>query len=420
LNISNQLTDKINRKTLVLIKKIGAMADSSGLRAYLVGGMVRDIMMGLKPGRDIDITVEGDGMMFAKKLADILKGSYKGFEKFKTGKVFLKGGFRIDIASARTEIYREPAALPDVEPAAINQDLYRRDFTINAMAVRIDPEEFGGLLDPFNGKDAMEKHELRVLHDRSFIDDPTRILRFVRFQSRFDHKADNRTLKLFWSALQGNAFGRVSGERLREEIILALSEKDPVKIFESMQKSRILEKLTPGIVFGRLTKKMFERIGAAAKEIKASNIDPVLLRLMAFLSFSTDDAVNASLTRLKFSNDRRDNVLQARKALGNIGKLAAEKLKKSRIYFLLKEYDIAPLFFLKIVSANAAVRRNISRYITVISREKTKISGKDLKKLGIKEGPVYSKIMDRVMAARLDGILRTKVEEMKYIKEHFM
>jgi hypothetical protein len=165
---------------------------------------------------------------------------------------------------------------------------------------------------------------------------------------------------------------------------------------------------------------MFERIGSALKEIEARDVDPVLLRLMAFFSFSPPAAVNGSLARLKFSNDRRDHVLQAREALGAIDKLAAGKIKKSRMYFLLKGYDITVLLFLKIVPANISVKRNVGGYIKAVSRQKIRIKGKDLKKMGIKEGPIYRKIIDGVMAARLDGIIRTKAEEMNYIRRYLI
>lgn len=419
MNITALLKKHADRKTMLLIRKSGALADSLGLRAYLVGGTVRDVLMGLRPGRDIDIAVEGDGIMFAKKLADILKGAYKGFEKFRTGKVFLKNGYRLDVASARTEKYRGPAALPDVEFAAINKDLYRRDFTVNAMAVEMNENQFGTLLDPFGGMEAMKKRELCVLHDRSFIDDPTRILRFVRFQSRFDFRADGRTLKLFWQVLQGDVFGNVSGERLREEMVLALSEKNPVKTFENLQKCRVMGKLTPGIEFGSLTRRMFERIGRAADDINSRGIDPVLLMLMALLGFCPDATVRAVLSRLKFSRDWQDKVLQAVKALANIDRLAAEKIKNSVIYSILKGYDIEPLVFIRAVSENAAVRRNVDKYLSGIPRKRLKISGRDLKKLGIKEGPVYSKIMDETMKARLDGKVTSKHQEIQFVIKKF-
>ncbi len=191
--------------------------------AYLVGGAVRDVLMG-EPNFDVDIAVEGDGIALGEALAEALGGRVRSHDRFGTAIVVYDGG-RVDVATARTEFYDSPGALPTVEQASIRQDLYRRDFTINAMAASLKGEDFGRLVDYFGGLRDLESGVVRVLHNLSFIDDPTRIFRAIRYESRYGFSMDAHTLALARACVEMNLVGELSSARLRDELHALLSEE---------------------------------------------------------------------------------------------------------------------------------------------------------------------------------------------------
>jgi tRNA nucleotidyltransferase (CCA-adding enzyme) len=385
-----------------------------GMKAYLVGGMVRDMILGLIPNRDIDITVEGDGLSFARSFADNEGASYKGFEKFRTARIFLKNGFRIDVASARSEKYPEPGMLPIVELAAINQDLYRRDFTINAMAVRLNRGSFGELLDPFNGQADIKFKILKVLHSNSFLDDPTRILRFIRFKSRFEFSADELTRGVFEAGLVNGVFNTVSGERLRDELLLMLKERRAYQALKELEKCGALAMLEPGIKVSVKLKPVLDKIFASVKEMAAAGIDPMAVRLSAFLVFS-GRAAASFLVKFKICNEWRTAVLQSGLAVKHIKKLSG-KLLPGRVHGVLKGFGNEALYLLKI-SAGKTAAGNVERYMKILNKTRLSVTGHDLIKLGIKPGKKIGKILDALMEAKLNGMVHGKREELDYVRK---
>jgi len=412
------LTAKIEKKTLSLIKHAGLLADSMGLSAYLVGGMVRDALLGIRPGKDIDLTVEGDGLGFAQTLADDLGASYKGFEKFRTARIFLKNGFRIDVASARSERYPEPGMLPVVELAAINHDLYRRDFTINAMAVRLNKKNYGELIDPFAGQADLKAGVLKVLHSKSFTDDPTRMLRFIRFKSRFGFKADERTQDLFESGLIKNVFDTVSGERLRDEMLLMLKETKAYEALKELRDCGALAILAPGLRLSAKLKVFFNRLKEEEKEIESDKINNIVIMLIGFLGFSGDRAVESFMKRFKICNEWKTAIIQAGKAKAAAKRLS-QKLKPGQVYRLLKDTVKEAVYFLKLTLGKTAAV-NIDGYLKAIKRVRVLVTGDDLIKLGIKPGKKLGAILGRLMEARLDGKVNGKREELEYVKRYLL
>jgi len=206
---------------------LGALADvdepNGGV--YLVGGAVRDILLG-EPNFDVDVVVEGDAIAVARALAAAVGGRVRAHPQFGTAVVLYGDDGRIDVVTARSETYHAPAALPTVEPGSIEEDLHRRDFTINAMAVSLSGDEAGKLVDPFDGRRDLEAGRIRILHDRSFIDDPTRILRAIRYEDRFGFRMDEETEALARSCIETGHVGDLSGARLREELVALLEEGD--------------------------------------------------------------------------------------------------------------------------------------------------------------------------------------------------
>ncbi|MBM3252498.1 MAG: hypothetical protein FJZ11_06970, partial [Candidatus Omnitrophica bacterium] len=187
--------DKLPRARLNLLRQIGEFAQENNYLAFVVGGVVRDLYLSRK-NLDLDIVIEGDGIDFARKLSKKFNAEITKHERFNTAVLILPNGMKIDIAMARKEVYEYPGALPKVSPGRIIDDLHRRDFSINAMAIDITPGGFGTLIDFFDGLKDLKDKKIKVLHDSSFIDDPTRILRAIRFEQRFKFNLDEQTFDL--------------------------------------------------------------------------------------------------------------------------------------------------------------------------------------------------------------------------------
>ncbi len=217
-----------------IVKIVGIIADELKIPAYIVGGPVRDKLLGIK-NIDRDFVVEGDGIKFAQILNKTFKGKLTTYKAFGTATIDIKGK-RIDIVSARKESYEYPAAYPAVEPGTIKDDLFRRDFTINAMAIAINKRNSGKLVDFYGGREDLKKGIIRVLHDKSFMDDPTRIFRAVRFSVRFGFKIEPGTKNLIKEAISDGFLGEVNAGRIRKEIELFLKEKNPKKCLDMFSK----------------------------------------------------------------------------------------------------------------------------------------------------------------------------------------
>ena len=213
-------------------------AASEGVEGvYLVGGTVRDILLG-EQSFDVDIAVEGDAIALARRIARELGGRTREHEKFGTAVVVYGDGQRVDVVTARTEFYDAPAALPAVEHASIREDLYRRDFTVNAMAASLKAEDFGRLVDPFGGRGDLAAETVRVLHNLSFIEDPTRIFRAIRYENRYGFRMDEHTARLARSCVEMGLVGDLSSARLRDELTALLEEGEVGAFAASPRRAR--------------------------------------------------------------------------------------------------------------------------------------------------------------------------------------
>lgn len=224
------LRKRLPKKIFNIVKMVGEIADRERVQAYIVGGPVRDMFLNVID-YDLDFVVETNGIRFAEVLSKVVAGELKIHRAFKTATIMHKC-IRIDIVTARNESYESPAAYPDVQPGTIKQDLFRRDFTINAMAISINKKDFGKLIDFYNGYDDLKKGIIRVMHDKSFVDDPTRIFRAVRFSARFGFKIETQTKRLIKKAILAGLLGELNRGRVRKEIELFLKEKKPMRCME--------------------------------------------------------------------------------------------------------------------------------------------------------------------------------------------
>ncbi len=241
-----KLKDFLPEKLYKLLMDIGRVGEKMDSPVYLVGGIVRDLMLGRKT-LDVDVVVEGDGIKFARRLERDLGAVAVTYEKFRTASLMFKKDLKIDVATARTELYKSPAALPEVRESTIEKDLYRRDFTMNAMALKLIGPGAGEVLDLYNGMMDIKSGTVRVLHDRSFIDDPTRIFRAVRYEQRYSFKMDGKTEGLLKHAVKNGYIEKLRGYRLRNELVLILGEEAPGKPLRRMRELGLLEHIHPDI-----------------------------------------------------------------------------------------------------------------------------------------------------------------------------
>ncbi|HDQ25157.1 MAG TPA: CBS domain-containing protein [bacterium] len=416
-NVKAMMEEKISGDVYGLIRKTGEYADEYGVNAFLVGGIVRDLFLKEKD-LDIDITVEGDGMKFAAFLAEKFSCSYKGFERFKTGKVFLPGGRRIDVTSARAEFYEYPAAMPDIEFTPIRYDLFRRDFTVNAMAIRINSAGFGSFIDYFNGYGDLKKGIIRTLYNMSFIDDPARIFRAVRFEQRYDFKIEENTERFIRETLKYNIFDSLSGERLRDELFTALDEENPLKLMKRMESLGILERISGGMAVDERAEKICKRALVSDDIFEAApDYDRPLLYFMILINSLDERGTQALLARLKLKKDEAAGVLylkrNRKKAMAALAKPA---VKNSRVYSLLKGFTPPALLFLALLSDNEAVIKRIKYFMARLKGVRAETTGNDLKKMGIKPGPVFKEILAVLTDARIDGAVKDKKGEAALVK----
>jgi tRNA nucleotidyltransferase (CCA-adding enzyme) len=304
------LQQRLDPPVFALLRRVGELAAEEGVGVFLVGGPVRDLLRGAKV-LDLDVAVEGDGIVFARALAQRLGGEVKGHLRFGTAVLVLRPEWgppgtptaafaapvKLDVASARRESYRRPGALPTVAPGTSYDDLYRRDFTVNAMAVRLDPPAFGELLDPFGGRRDLAARLLRVLHEGSFRDDPTRLFRAVRFEQRLGFALEPGTGRLLGEAVAARALDTVTGERIRNELFLLLSEKNPLPGLRRLRQLSLFRAVHPGFA---VEEAAIARVGALGERLGTDRRGR-LARLLALFSDLDLGAARAVAARLALS-----------------------------------------------------------------------------------------------------------------------
>ncbi|MEE9226862.1 MAG: CBS domain-containing protein, partial [Acidobacteriota bacterium] len=246
IRLESMMERKISPRILTILHAVRPLAETMELRPYLVGGLVRDLLLG-RENTDVDLVVEGDGILFARELQKALGGTVRTHENFGTAVLVLPDGFKVDLASSRTEFYAKPGALPTVQQGDIHHDLYRRDFTINAMAVELHPKHYGRLVDRFGGNRDLDAKTIRVLHSLSFIEDPTRAYRAVRFANRLNFKISPETSTYIRVGVRKKMFRHLSGDRLLREVIFILMENRPLGSLRMLSQFGLLGVLHPSL-----------------------------------------------------------------------------------------------------------------------------------------------------------------------------
>ncbi|MEC4685472.1 MAG: CBS domain-containing protein [Nitrospirota bacterium] len=428
-NISRLIVERFPNEIVALLRIAGEVADRLGYNVYLVGGSVRDLLMGGK-NLDIDIVVEGDGIEFARRLAGQIGGvkliTHKRFNTAKirfTEKAGLKmpaPGFTVDIATARTEYYEAPAMLPKVETSSIKKDLYRRDFTINAIAVKLNARDFGQLIDYFGAQRDLREKTIRVLHNLSFVEDPTRAFRAVRFAERFGFRINKHTENLIKSALRLNLFERVSGTRIYDELVLTFKEIDPVRALKSLAGYGLLQVIHPELKFAESLEETLEAVHESLTWFDLlfleDEIDRSRVYIMGLLTGLGLEERKAALERL--STPARDMTIildEMQKAQQVIKELRTKD--PVRIYHTLKPLSLETLLYTMAVSGDREIQKAISRYLLELRKVKPELRGGDLMSVGIEPGPLYSRIFNAILEERLRGRIKSREEEVEFVKD---
>ncbi len=438
-NLSQQINKVLPPAHLALLRLISQAAAEWQVPIYLVGGFVRDLLLRTL-SLDLDFVVEGDAILLAEKLSDLYGGRITSHKKFGTAKWQLRPihaklrtqlsladsdqlhslPASIDLISARTEFYEKPSALPTVKKGSIKLDLHRRDFTINTMAVRLDGSHFGELVDYWGGMNDLKKGIIRVLHSLSFVDDPTRMLRAVRFEQRFGFIIEARTLELLREA-RGLLDG-VSGERIRHELDLMLAEDQAARMLARLEELNLLRQIHPSLSWKAKLVSPIDQLlnnplpvdwgipGHPSESLQKLQAAYVLL-----LARLAPEEMESIALRLRLKNQSRSMLRQAQQMFPQLSGLA--NAVPSQIYARLEDCPPLLLYCLSLLCPRADCRRAIVQYATRYRLVKPQVDGRKLHAMGVPIGPRIGQLLDQLKAAWLDGRVRSPEEEAALLSE---
>lgn len=428
------LTEKLkscSSEILARLKFIAALAGEFNYPVYIVGGFVRDLILGVEDF-DLDIVIEGDGIHFAKELSHRLKADFIKHRRFQTATIVIKdkthpqgklfgSGTKIDIATARKEIYEQPAALPRVSPGTIKDDLGRRDFSINAMAVSISRYTFGQLVDFYDSREDLRNKRIRVLHSLSFIDDPTRLLRIIRFEQRFNFKLEKTTLRLFKEAVGLKMLQKVHKHRLRDELISIFKEPQAVRCIKRVYDLCGFEFIHQDLRISNKMPAMLKKVDEIhiwfrnnfphKREIKLR-----ALYLAVLLEGLSSLTLRKVLMEFAFHKSESRIALSYKSDTQKLSLKLKESASPSSIYKILEplRYEVIILTLAK--CNQAKIKNKIIDFLRLYNGSRVSISGHELKELGVKPGPDFKEILKTLLYAKLDKKFHTKEEELSYLR----
>jgi tRNA nucleotidyltransferase (CCA-adding enzyme) len=386
----------------------GEMANSRGEKLYLVGGVVRDLLMG-QSNFDLDLVVEGNAIELAQQLKAINKGKITTHPRFNTAKLQWQD-WSIDLATARSETYEKPGALPTVTPGPIDQDLSRRDFTINAMAICLNPGDYGQLVDPHGGRDDLQAKRIRILHQKSFIDDATRIWRALRYEQRLGFHLERNTQTLLQRDIA--RLETISTDRIRYEIECIFKEKCPEKIFNRAGELGVLASLHPSLAGDGVLK---EKFGKARRECHpdAPSFDLYLALLAYPLTTEEIEQLIACLNLPKLSaKTLRDTIAIKNK----MRSLSTPGISPSAIYNLLRDFSPPALEANSLVTQSAVAGQAIHLFLNRLKDIQVSLTGDDLIEMGVTPGPQIKEILDLLHQAKLNGKITTRNDEEEVVR----
>eukprot|EP01126_Amoeba_proteus_P051982 TRINITY_DN6248_c0_g1_i4.p1 TRINITY_DN6248_c0_g1~~TRINITY_DN6248_c0_g1_i4.p1 ORF type:complete len:713 (-),score=166.35 TRINITY_DN6248_c0_g1_i4:173-2311(-) len=427
-NFSNLIHQRIPKEHSQLLALAGEVGDLLNSRVFVVGGFVRDLLLN-RPNDDIDLVVEGDGVAFADTLAQKFNGRVTHHAVFLTAVVSLPSGLKIDVCTARLEFYPAPVALPVVELSSLKMDLYRRDFSMNALAMNLNKKNFGEVYDFFSGIEDLRRGRISVLHSLSFIDDPTRIFRAIRFEQRYGFKISAQTDRLIKHAVKLDILSQLSGARLFHEIEKIFCDENPVACWERMKSYHVLDSLHPSFKIkflpSNLTKAVETKLFWDLLKIHEPNFCLWKYYLHAVLSNFSNQEVLEVLQRLKWQEGNINEFMEWRQTFHKIRnflktfqKTGATPNANSELYFTLRNIPMETMVLLLMdFSGQQDQRHVIVNYLTHLRTIKLDITGQDLKGLGLKPGPRFRILLELVLRAKVDGLVGDKESQLSFVRK---
>lgn len=407
MNLAAKLESTLSTRDLSLLRRIADEADARGLPLYLVGGFARDLLLG-RPSLDFDLVVEGNALTFARACSKRLGGKLTVHKKFATATLSFPS-LVLDFITARSETYSQPAALPDITPGTLADDLRRRDFTINTLAICLNRPRFGELRDDLGGLEDLQHGLVRVLHPRSFVDDPTRLFRAVRYAVRFGFKIAPETLAL---VEKGRRYIKeLSGERIRHELDLILDEPNAAAMLVQCNELGLLNALTPPIpAFDVRHVELFDATPAHELGI---DFDRCALRYILWLMDSPMSLLKELTARLAFTADLSRAVLAASTLRGELAGLTGASPSR----WTMRLEKVPPLTVYAVsLAADESARAALLSYLARWRHIQPKTTGETLKARGVPPGPSYKRILTRLRAAWLDGEVKSEAQEIALLE----
>jgi tRNA nucleotidyltransferase (CCA-adding enzyme) len=428
------LRERLPDYTYGLIRLAAALGKRLRLPVYLVGGFVRDLLLD-RPNHDIDLVVEGNGIVLAEALAKELGGRVRAHEKFMTSVVIFNNPEgkeeRIDVATARLEFYESPGALPTVELSSIRMDLARRDFSINALALRLDSVPMGEMVDFFGGQRDLKDRAIRALNSLSFVEDPTRCIRAVRFEQRYKLRITAGTEKLIRNALSLKMLDRISGDRLFHEYRLVCEESDPASCLLRMDELGMLAAISPSLALTPSRKELLPKVMEVFRwhgmtYLEETPCSWVLFYYALNVGLSQMDAA-LNYTRMGLPEARKGAILRDRARLRMLVRrmqkwqadMDAGKSRISEGCALLDPMGLETLLLVMAVGGDPMLHRNVSRYLTKLRGMRPDIDGEDLLAMGLPAGPIFRTILQETLKAKRDGTVTTREGQLQFA-EHLV
>ncbi len=438
-NLTTPLTQRLSDAVLDLLRQAGELARAQGANLYIVGGFVRDLLLTVKqasateqaktsPRFDLDLVVEGAAIPLAEQLQTTLGGRIHTHERFGTAKWLLPQPLpfdrdgratlsALDFATARTEFYRHPSALPEVEQSSIRSDLHRRDFTINTLALHLNPAEFGRLLDFYNGQVDLEVGLIRVLHSLSFIEDPTRLLRAARLLARLDFQLESRTAELLTHALE--VLDQVTPARIWHELELIFKEREPSKAVQKLAELHILTAIHPALtVDAWLSDKLASAAARWGESAWAQQpLQPIHYLGLLCYRLSAVQLEIIAIARLNLPQSQQ-HILQRSHHLRDLASDLAQPSSNSQLFVALHDEPPESRAIVWLATDDSAVRQQLTRFETELRHVSPLIDGSYLKRaFHLSPGPIFKTILDTLRAARLDGQVETLTDEHALVEQ---
>ncbi len=408
INLADKIEKQLPAELVNFMQVAGKLAAAQGQNLYLVGGVVRDLLLG-QSNFDLDLVLEGDAISLAQQLNQIKPGKVTTHPRFKTAKLKWDD-WSVDLTTARSETYARPGALPTVKPGTLTSDLFRRDFTINAMAVCLNPSRYGELVDRYGGREDLEHKLIRVLHETSFIDDATRIWRGLRYEQRLNFRLEEETYEFLKRDIP--RLDTISSDRIRYELECIFAEERPEKVLRRADELGVLQKLYPSLKGNGWLAAKYEQ----ARQLTAPKLPPVGLYFALLTYHLTGEASEYLISYLRFSKPIAQTIRDSVSLKASLKSLADPKLTLSSIYHLLYGYSVSAITVNSLASDSAVARRHIQLFLMNLRYVKSALTGNDLIKMGIPPGPRIKEILAQLLDARLDGKVKDKEGEVEMVR----